>query len=391
MIVNFTFHSPKIIFGKDTLNEVPREIKRLGNPVLVVTGKSAMRKTGITDRLEKMLSREDIRYYLMETVDPEPTLEHIEEILAVVEKVRPEVVLALGGGSVIDVSKVVAGVQGHLAKENLNLRAFLGQEITIPGIPVIAVPTTAGTGSEVTKNSVIINKETQVKSSIFRSPLMIPKVAIIDPVLMLKLPPKITAMSGMDALTQAIEAFVTRKENPLCVALALEAIKILGKNLQQAVEHGGKLEIREKMAYGSIISALAFSNSGLGVVHGLAHPLGAYFNAPHGVICAILLPHVMEFNKNTKPERFAQIGKVFMQAEGKSDIEKKSQNEFIEFSIAYIKNLLDTLPIPATLRELGMRRENIPEIVKNTKGSSLNNNPRKAGPEELVQILQNAL
>ncbi len=388
---NFTFYSPKIIFGRETFTQVAKEVKALGDSVLVVTGKTAMRKAGITERLEQILSQEGISYELMETVDPEPTLEHIEDILLVLERIQVDSVLALGGGSVIDVAKVVGGVYGHLKEQNIRLRDFLGHDIAIPGLPVIAIPTTAGTGSEVTKNSVIINPQTKTKSSIFRHPLMIPKVAIIDPVLMVSMPPNITAASGMDALTQAIEAYVTRKENALCVTLAIQAIEVIGRNLLQAFENGSNIAVREKMAYGSLISALAFSNSSLGAVHGLAHPHGVHLHAPHGVICALLLPHVMEFNKDTKGMRFAKIGTVFHDPREMLNVVRKTPTELIEHGIAYIRNLLNKLHLPVRLREIGMGEEDIPLIVKNTKGSSLNNNPRKAGPSELTQILQKAL
>jgi len=388
MMPNFVFYSPKILFGRDIFNEIPTEIKAFGNSVLVVTGKSAMRKAGITDRLETILAEAKITYYLMETVDPEPTIEHIEEILDFLHNQQVDVVLALGGGSVIDVAKVVAGVFGHITKEQITLREFIGHDITIPGLPFIAVPTTAGTGSEVTKNSVIIDKQAKIKRSIFRSPLMIPKVAIVDPCLTISMPPKITAASGMDALTQAIEAYVTRKANALCESLAIQAIEILGKNLQRAVEDGANIEIREKIAYGSLISALAFANSSLGAVHGLAHPIGALFHAPHGVICAILLPHVMEFNKDVVPEKFAKIGAVLHRSE---EILGKTNSELIEMGIDFIKNLLKAVHLPTSLHELGITAENIPRIVKDTGGSSLNNNPRKANPEDLTHILENAL
>ncbi len=388
MSSSFSFNSPKILFGRYTFTKIPAEIKACGKSVLVITGKTAMRKAGIIDRLEDLLQKEKITYYLLEKIDPEPDIEIIQESLAYLQDHPVDSVLALGGGSVLDVSKVVAGVFGHVSKEKRSLREFIGKEITIPGLPCIAVPTTAGTGSEVTQNSVIIDKQTQTKTSIFRSPLMIPKVAIVDPVLTVSMPPKITAASGMDALTQAIEAYVTRKENLLSNTLAIEAIEILGKNLKQTVENGSNIELREKIAYGSLVSALAFANSSLGAVHGLAHPLGVLFHVSHGMICALLLPHVMEFNKIAKPDKFAKIGAVLS---SKEKLFQKSTPELIEMGIEFIRTLLESVHLPIKLREFGIKNEDIPRIVKDTKGSSLDNNPRKAGPDELIQILQNAL
>ena len=384
----FTFSSPKITFGQDMFNELPAEIKAFGNSVLVVTGKIAMRKAGVTSRLENLLIQKDITYYLFERVDPEPDIENIQEALDFLQDHQVASVLAIGGGSVIDVAKVAAGVYGHISKEKISLREFLGHDITLPGLPCIAIPTTAGTGSEVTKNSVILDSQTQTKSSIFRSPLIIPKGAIIDPVLMLSMPPKITAASGMDALTQAVEAFVTRKANPFCDTLAIQAIEILGQNLQQAVADGTNIEVRERMAYGSLLSALAFSNSSLGAVHGLAHPIGALFHAAHGIVCALLLPHIMEFNKITDPTKFAKIGAVLHPA---VDISQKSTTDLIEMGIEFIKDLLEQIQLPTRLRELGVHETDIPRIVSDTKGSSLDNNPRTASPADLTQILLKAL
>lgn len=388
LITPLTFYSPKILFGQNTFSAIPAEIKNFGDTVLVVTGKTAMRKAGITERLEQLLTQENITYYLLETVDPEPTIEHIEKILAFLRDHKVNLVIALGGGSVIDVAKAAAGIYGHISEEEITLREFIGHNITIPGIPCIAIPTTAGTGAEVTKNSVIIDKQAKIKRSIFRSPLMIPKVAIIDPILTVFMPPKITASSGMDALTQAIEAYVTRKANPFSEFLAIKAIEILGANLQKAVEDGSNIEIREKIAYGSLISGLAFANSSLGAVHGLAHPLGVLFNAPHGVVCAILLPYVMEFNKNEKTHKFAEIGRVLYQSK---DISSKSYSKLIEFGIDFIRNLVKIVHLPTKLSEIGVTKEDIAIIVNDASGSSLNNNPRKAGPEELTKLLQNAL
>jgi alcohol dehydrogenase class IV len=384
----FTFYSPKLVFGRDTFKEVPAEINAFGNSVLVVTGKTAMRKAGVTSRLETLLTQKDITYYLFERVDPEPDIEIIQEGLDFLQDHKVMSVLAIGGGSVIDVAKVIAGVYGHVSRDKSTLREFLGHDIIIPGLPCIAIPTTAGTGSEVTKNAVILDSRTQTKSSIVRSPLITPKVAIIDPVLMLSMPPKITAASGMDALTQAIEAYVTKKANPFCEMLAIQAIEIIGRNLQQAVADGSNLEVREKMAYGSLLSALAFAISSLGAVHGLAHPIGALFHATHGIVCALLLPHIMEFNKITAPTKFAKIGAVLHSA---VDISQKSSTELIERGIEFIKDLLEQIQLPTTLRELGVHETDIPRIVSDTKGSSLDNNPRQASPEDLTQILRKAL
>ncbi|MFX1297169.1 MAG: iron-containing alcohol dehydrogenase family protein [Promethearchaeota archaeon] len=381
-IIGFTFRSPTIIFGRNSLDSIGSEVQDFGD-ALLVTGKTAMKKAGFTDKITDLLKKEGLNTYLFDKVIPEPTIEILEECFQFAREYKVGCVIGLGGGSVIDAAKPIAA----LYKENIStISEFMGNKFTKPGIPFIAIPSTSGTGSEVTKNSVIKVKKEGKKYSIFRDPLMIAKLAILDPYITATMPPRITAASGMDALVQAIECFVSLKANTLSDLLAINAIEIIGKNLKLAVRDGQNVAVREKMAYGSLISGLAFSNGGLGAIHGLAHPIGFQHNAPHGLICALLLPYVMEFNKDICKEKFAIIAEQL-----DLEVKNKSFEERADLTIDFIRNLIKEINLPTKLSELNIKERDIPEIVKETKGSSLEANPRKATPELLTEILMNAL
>ncbi len=381
-IIGFTFRSPTIIFGRNSLDSIGSEVRDFGD-ALLITGKSAMKKAGFTDKIEDLLKKVNINTHLFDKIVPEPTLEMLDDCFQFAKESKIGFVIGLGGGSVLDAAKPIAA----LYKEDIStVSEFMGKEFTKPGIPFIAIPTTSGTGSEVTKNSVIKVKKEGKKYSIFRDPLMIAKIAILDPYITATMPPKITAASGMDALVQAIECFVSLKANTISDLLSINAIEIIGKNLKQAVEDGQNIDAREKMAYGSLISGLAFSNGGLGAIHGLAHPIGFQHDVPHGVICALLLPYIMEFNKDICKERFALMAEKL-----DLDVKNKSIQERADKLINYIRNLIEEINLPTKLTELNIKKSDISDIVKDTKGSSLNANPRKATPEFLTEILMSAL
>ena len=217
--------------------------------------------------------------------------------IKIARKKKSDVVIGLGGGSAMDAAKAIAS----LARQSGTIWEYhSGKKIEKEGLPFVAIPTTAWTGAEITNNSVLTDRKVSLKKSI-RSPYMIARVALVDPDLTLFLPSQVTAYTGMDAFTQALESYVTRTSNPITDTLALQAIEIIFQNLPQAVANGKDAETRGKMALGSLLSAMAFSNSGLGAVHGLAHPIGARFGVPHGLACAILLPHVIGFNQISRP------------------------------------------------------------------------------------------
>jgi len=371
----FTLMYPnRIIFGRGTVNQLGKEIASLGKKALLVTGCSAMRKSGILEKIAFLIKSARVEPYLFDQVEPEPSLETVDKGVGFARKEKCEVIIGLGGGSAIDAAKAIAS----MAKQNGTVWEYhKGRKIEKEGLPFIAIPTTAGTGAEITQNAVLTDKKRLIKKSI-RSPYMIAKVALIDPELTRCASPQLTAYTGMDALTQAIESFVTKMPNPVSDILSLRAIKLIFHNLPEAVENGQDIDVREKLALGSLLSGMAFSNSGLGAVHGLAHPIGAHFNVPHGLVCAILLPHVMKFNLPVRYERFSKIAQKMMV--------KKAED-----AITAIKELLERVNIPPTLRQYDISEVDFPAIITKSRGSSMNKNPREANDEDLRKILKKVI
>ena len=361
----------RVIFGRGVIKELGKEVSSLGKKALLVTGCSSMRKTGILDKVMGIIKREGINLDLFDRVEHDPCLETVNQGVRIVREKKSDVVIGLGGGSALDAGKAMA----ILARQSGTIWEYhAGKKIEKEGLPFVAIPTTAGTGAEITNNSVLTDRKVLIKKSI-RSPYMIAKVALIDPELTLCLPSRVTAYTGMDAFTQALESYVTRMPNPVSDTLALRAIEVIFQNLPQAAANGKDVKVREKMALGSLLSAMAFSNSGLGAVHGLAHPIGARFGVPHGLACAILLPHVIGFNLRARPGKFAQIA-------------KKIGVERVEDLPYAIKRFLERIGLPLNFKEYGITEDHFSSIIPNSRSSSMSKNPRPVSDEDLREILK---
>lgn len=380
--MNFSLRFPiEIIFGRDSVNQIGKKTKEYGSKVFLVTGKSAMKKSGVTDKIIKSLKEAGIEnIYIYDQAEHDPSVQTVDCGVKLAKEGGYEVVIGVGGGSAMDTAKTIASL---VKNEGSALDYQSGKEIINQGLPFIAIPTTAGTGAEITNNSVITDTENKIKQSI-RSPFMIAKVAIVDPMLTVSMPPKVTAASGMDALTQAIENYVSLMTNPFSDTLALRATTLISANLINAVKNGNDLDARENMALGSLFGAMAFANGKLGAVHGLAHPIGVLFDVPHGVICALLLPYVMEFNLSVRLSRYAEIAKAMGLGCGSDD-------EMANKAISEVRKMLVEMGLPQRLGEFGIKKDNIPLIIKSARGSSLDNNPRPATFEGLQEILTLAL
>jgi len=333
-----------------------------------------MRKSGVLDRVGAIMKSAGVEFSLFDGVESDPSLETVNEGIEFIQRERCDVVIGLGGGSVIDVAKAIASI---VKQPGTVWEYHRGKKIEKEGLPFIAVSTTAGTGAEITNNSVLMDREKLVKKSI-RSPHMIAKVALVDPELTLSIPPRITAYTGMDAFVQALESYVTKTSNPVTDTLALQAIEVIFHNLPEAVQEGGNIEVREKMALGSLLSAMAFSNSGLGAVHGLAHPIGAHFGVPHGLACAVLLPHVVGFNLKVRYEKFSQIAE-------KIGVEKTENLPCI------MKKFLQRIGIPLNFRDYEITETDFSTIIAESRSSSMSKNPRQVSDEDLREILRRVI
>ena len=354
----------RIIFGEGKLAEAPETIKGFGQKVLVVTGRHPKRAAPLLD----LLKASDCAVHC---IPGEPTLSDITE--GVRAAAGREVVVAIGGGSAIDAGKAIAALTTNPGEPLDYLEVIgRGQPLTETPLPFIAIPTTAGTGAEVTRNAVITCRDKRVKVSL-RHPRMLPAVAIVDPALTHDLPPAITAATGMDALTQLIEPFTCRRANPLTDALCREAIPRAARALPRTF--AGDPAARTDMAYASLCGGLALANAGLGAVHGFAAPIGGMFLAPHGAVCAALLPQVFAANAKHKPDRFAEVSKML------------GAGSTGESGAIWLSNLRRNLNIPS-ISTYGITEEDFPEIIfKANKASSMKANPVELSDSELAGIL----
>lgn len=358
--------------------------REFGQGVLVVVGGDQRRVQPVLD----LLSGGGVQVTLA-TVAGEPTMAMIESGAALARKAQVDVVVGIGGGSVIDAGKAVAA----MARQPSGLPDYLevaGKGLPLDAVPLpfIAVPTTAGTGAEVTKNAVVGVPEHRVKVSL-RHASMLPRVALVDPELAISLPPVQTAASGMDALTQLLEPFVCTRANPLTDALCREGIPRVVRSLERAVEDGGDLDAREDLALGALFSGMALANAGLGAVHGFAAPIGGMFQAPHGAVCAALLAPVWKANL------------LGVQATGSDDCRARfieaarlltgDAQATAEAAVPFLEGLTQRLKIPG-LHEYGIGETDLAEIAdKASRASSMKANPVDLGQDALVEILRKAL
>jgi alcohol dehydrogenase class IV len=352
-------------------------VKRL----LLVRGKSS----DAIPRIKEILSAQGIQFKEFE-VHGEPTVEVVRE--GVKSAGGCDAVIGLGGGSVMDAGKSIAALATNDG-DVLDYLEVIGKGKTLANAPLfyIAIPTTAGTGTEVTRNAVIESPEHGVKVSL-RSPLMIPRIALVDPELTYNLPPEITAASGLDALTQLIEPFVSVKANPMTDAICREGMAHAAKSLRRAYHKGADEEAREGMSLASLFGGMALANAALGAVHGFAGPLGGMLHAPHGAICAKLLPLVMDANiKAMKLENHAGL----IRYEEAARILTGNQTATVDDGVKWVSDLVSELKIPP-LSSHGMTQAHIPEaVMKTLNASSYKGNPIPLGEQTLSEILANAL
>jgi alcohol dehydrogenase class IV len=368
----------RIIFGEGTAATLPDLIRTLGTRPLVVTGTSKERAAALLSALPAETF----------AVSGEPTVEQVQEGVRHVRDAACDVVISVGGGSAIDAGKAIAAIAPN--GEPLEFLEVVGQSrpITVPPLPFIAVPTTAGTGSEVTRNAVLGSPAHGVKASL-RSPLMLPRIAVVDPELTYGLPPAITAYTGLDALTQLIEPYVSARANPLVDAICLEGIRRVAGALRRAYHDGADRDARRDMALASLFGGLALANAGLGLVHGFASPLGGQWKAPHGALCAAVLPHGMAANvaalrtrasQHPALERYTAIARLLT---GRSD---SSSDDGID----WVRALCAELKIP-TLRAWGIGESDLPGLAeKAARASSMQANPLPLTEVELTAVLSAA-
>ncbi len=375
----------RIVFGSGTLAEAANAAHSFGRKVLLVTGSSTDR----AQTLGRQLTDQELQltHYC---VSGEPTIDTVARGVRQARVNHCDVVVGLGGGSVLDAGKAIAALVTNEGEPLDYLEVIgRGRALAHRPAPYIAIPTTAGTGAEVTRNAVLGSPEHQVKVSL-RSPLMLPQLAVVDPELTLGLPRDVTASTGLDALTQLIEPFVSHKANPLTDAFCREGIPRVARSLVEACDHPGNLAAREDMALASLCGGLALANAKLGAAHGIAGPLGGMFPAPHGATCAALLPHVMDVNvralqarepDNAALPRFDEVARLLT----------GSAHATAADGVAFVQQLCLATGIPA-LSCHGMTQDAFAELIeKSLRASSMQGNPIKLQQSELEEILSRAL
>jgi len=378
-----------IVFGAGAVETVGKRIAQLASCAAVITGRNAMRRTGILDRLVSTLADVGVDARAFDEVPPEPTYDAVDATTVFVRSVAADVVIGLGGGSVMDVAKVVA----FLAPTELSVRSLYDKvPIDRKGLPYVAIPTTAGTGSEMTPNSVLTNPETRVKSSVRGEPLLADLV-VCDPELTVPAPPHITAYAGMDALAQAVEAYVSRGANAFTDALAREAALRLARNIRRAYTDGTDVDARAEMQLGSSMAGMALANARLGAVHGMAHPLGSRYSVAHGLVCAMLLPHVVRFNSEPVYDGAARtLAKYASLARALQLAPRARRDRTAARALAdHIDELNRDLGIPKHFGGLGLRKDDYPLLIEQSMPSgSLKHNPREASPGDIAALLDAA-
>jgi alcohol dehydrogenase class IV len=371
----------RIVQGRGAIRTLPQEVARLkGSKILLVTDPGLI-QTGIPEQVAALLTDYSVSIY--SEVEADPSVESIDACADYLRANAFDLIIGLGGGSPIDTAKCVSilGTNGGRAEDYLGI-----EKVGKPGLPKIFIPTTAGTGSEVTNVAVLSLKAQKTKKGIV-SRFMMADAAILDPELTVGLPGKITAATGMDALTHAIEAYVSRFAQPLTDHFALEAIRLIGRSLRTAVHYGAKLDAREDMMVASLYAGLAFGSAATGMVHGLAMPLGGLYNVPHGIANAVLLPHVMKFNLVAAVDRFGDIARALGE-----NTDGLSPREAAERAISAVASLSADIGIPRYVDELGISRSGIPDIAKDgmTNSRQILPNPRAVTYEGLIGILDEA-
>ena len=382
--MSYKFFMPAIsLMGADCLKDAGDQVGELGfKKALIVTDK-VLGQIGIVKKVTDVLDNKNIEYAIYDETKPNPTVKNVNDGLALLKEKECDFVISLGGGSAHDCAKGIA----LLATNGGEIKDYEGVDKSKkPQLPMVGINTTAGTGSEMTLFAIITDEERHIKMALVDKHLT-PIIAVNDPMLMLAMPKSLTAATGMDALTHAIEAYVSTSATPITDACAEKAIELISNYLVNAVENGQDVEARDMMAYAEYLAGMAFNNASLGYVHAMAHQLGGFYNLPHGVCNAILLPHVQEYNKATSASRLAKIAKIMG-----GNIEGLTDEQGADLCIDMIKSLSQTIGIPEGLGVLGVKESDFETLATNALNDACSlTNPRKGNLEEVIAIFKLSL
>jgi len=373
----------RILFGSGAVEKIGQEAQILkAKKALIITDPGII-KSGLLQTVEKPLQSVGISFAVFDGVEPDPKIEVAEKGRELAKQEGIDLIIGLGGGSSLDIAKVTSILVTNPGK----IDAFLGIDlIPNPGVPLILVPTTAGTGSEVTPIAILSDIREKLKKGVV-SAYLFPEVAILDPKLTVGLPPSVTAFTGMDALTHAIESYTSLNATDVTDLLAFRAMELIAKNLRMAYAHGENLLVRSNMMEGSLLAGMSFANAGVAAVHAFAYPLGGEFHIAHGLSNTLMLPYVMRYNIIGCPDKFAQMARAFGEP-----MEGRSELDAAEAAVKFVERLSDDLRVPRRLRAVGIPESAIPQMAESAMKVTrlLVNNPRKITLEDAVAIYKSA-
>ena len=398
-MLNYSFFAPRqIVFGWGRRAELGPLAAPLGRRALLVSGSRTLERTGVVDQLASQLEAAALDVFRFSTASREPEVRDVDQLVAEFRALDPtdaDIVIAVGGGSTIDLAKAAAALATN--RQGDSVAEFLegvgrGLQITQPPLTLIAIPTTAGTGAEATKNAVISSNSGTAAScpsgvpavpykKSLRSEWMIPRVVLVDPELTVSVPSDVTAFTGMDAITQLIESYISRRAAPIPQGLCLHGLKLAIPALPIAVQDGASQPAREAMAHAALLSGMALANSGLGFAHGVAAALGVTCQVPHGLACAVMLPAALNLNLSVRTRELADMERLFDPEVG---IDPVAANAFVD----RIESLGESLGIPSRLRDIGVKHEHLAALVPGSRGNSMSGNPRDVSDAKLTQILE---
>lgn len=369
--------------GAGAIQVIPEEVKKREFKKAFIASDPDLIKFNVTSKVTKLLEENEMDYEIYSDIKPNPTIENVQNGVEAFKRSGADYIIAVGGGSSMDTSKAIGIIITNPEYEDV--RSLEGVAPTRkPCVPIIAVPTTAGTAAEVTINYVITDVEKKRKF-VCVDPHDIPVVAVVDPDMMSTMPKGLTAATGMDALTHAIEGYITKGANPITDMFNLKAVELIAASLRGAVENTA--EGREGMALGQYITGMGFSNCGLGIVHSMAHALGAVYDTPHGVGNAILLPTIMEYNADATGEKFRDIAKAM----GVKNTETMTQEEYRRAAIDAVKQLSSDVGIPADLKEI-VKEEDVQFLAESAAADACApGNPREASLEDFIRLYKSLM
>ena len=382
---------PQIVFGWGRRREVGSLGRTLGCRAFLIGGLPEGIGEKLIDEIGGLLQAEGVDPIALATIRHEPEVADVDRVAADLRghgAAEGDFLLGIGGGAAIDLAKAAAAMATNT--QSTTVKDYLegvGAGLTLEQkpLPVLAMPTTAGTGAEATKNAVISSYDPPFKVSL-RDPRMVPRIALLDPELSVTVAPDVTAGGGMDAITQLIESYISRRAKPIPQALSIQGLQLAVPAIAEAVENGASRSAREAMSHAALLSGMALANSGLGFAHGVAPALGIHCRVPHGVACALMLPAALRVNREVRRDELAHLAHLLFGVDN-----RRSPEQAVDVLIERIEQLCDRVGVPRRLSQVGVSREKIPDIVKSSRGSSMKANPRDVSDEELTTILEEML